>query len=254
MKYVDLSIALEPDLPSDPPELTPRFKFFDHTDGIEMMKRAFGCEAEALPKEGLSAITIITCSDHSGTHMDAPFHYSPVTDDGKPMGSIDTLPLEWCFADGVCVHFQDKPDGYLVMPEDLEEYFADVGYTLKAGDIVLLHTSADARHGSERYIVSGCGVGRAATLWLVNQGVNIVGTDAWSWDRPLPLIAEDYSKSHDASIIWEGHLAGKTAPYFQMEKMTNLDRLPPFGFRLICVPIKIKGGTAGWVRPIAILP
>jgi kynurenine formamidase len=51
-------------------------------------------------------------------------------------------------------------------------------------------------------------MGREATLWLVKRGVHVVGTDAWSWDRPLPLIAKEFQQTHDPAIIWEGHFAG----------------------------------------------
>lgn len=85
------------------------------------------------------------------------------------------------------------------------------------------------------------------------QGVKVVGTDAWSWDVPLPLVAKEFAKTKDPSVIWEGHLAGMEMEYYQMEKMTNLDLLPVTGFQVICFPIKIRGGSAGWVRPIAVL-
>ena len=254
MRVIDLSIELEPDLPQDPPEMVPHFQFMDHSIGIKTMMDTFGCSADVLPKEGLCAHNVITCSDHSGTHMDAPLHYSPVTDDRRLAQSIETLPLEDYYGDGGCIHFQDKPDGYRIMPEDLEEYFSQVGYTVKPGNIVLLHTGAYAKSGrTAQYMLTGCGMSRAAALWLCERGVKVVGTDAWSWDRPLPLIKQDYAVTHDPSLIWEGHLAGRTMPYFQMEKMNNLDKLPPFGFRVIAAPIRIKHGTAGWVRPLAFM-
>ena len=80
-----------------------------------------------------------------------------------------------------------------------------------------------------------------------------MGTDAWSWDAPLGLVAKKFEETGDASIIWEGHKAGRHHAYLQMEKMTNLDQLPPFGFKVIALPIKIKGASAGWVRAIALL-
>ena len=83
------------------------------------------------------------------------------------------------------------------------------------------------------------------------MGVNVVGTDAWSWDRPLPFIAQDYAKTKDASLIWEAHFAGIEKGYFQIEKLTNLDKLPPFGFTFYCFPIKIKAASAGWIRAVA---
>ena len=124
---------------------------------------------------------------------------------------------------------------------------------LKPLDIVLLHTGAQKNYGRTEYRITGCGVGREATLWLLRQGVKVVGTDAWSWDVPLPLVAKEFAKTKDPSVIWEGHLAGMEMEYYQMEKMTNLDLLPVTGFQVICFPIKIKGGSAGWVRSIAVL-
>ncbi len=94
-------------------------------------------------------------------------------------------------------------------------------------------------------------MGREATLWLCERGVRVVGTDAWSWDRPLPLIAADFKKTKDASLIWEGHFAGIVKGYFQIEKLTNLAKLPSTGFTFYCFPIKIKGASAGWIRAVA---
>lgn len=132
-------------------------------------------------------------------------------------------------------------------------YLKTVHNQLKPLDIVLLHTDAQKNYGRTEYRITGCGVGREATLWLLRQGVKVVGTDAWSWDVPLPLVAKEFAKTKDPSVIWEGHLAGMEMEYYQMEKMTNLGLLPVTGFQVICFPIKIKGGSAGWVRSIAVL-
>ena len=109
------------------------------------------------------------------------------------------------------------------------------------------------RWGTAEYLVAGVGMSAEATVWLAEQGVHVVGTDAWSWDRPLPLVAKEFEKNHDKSVIWEGHFAGIDRGYCHIEKLTNLDKLPPFGFKVACFPIKIEGGSAGWVRPVAIL-
>jgi kynurenine formamidase len=102
-------------------------------------------------------------------------------------------------------------------------------------------------------MLKGCGMGREATLWLLDRGVRVVGTDAWSWDPPLPLVAEEYQKTGNASIIWEGHFAGIEKGYCHIEKLTGLDRLPPYGFTFFCFPVKIKGASAGWIRAVALL-
>ena len=81
-----------------------------------------------------------------------------------------------------------------------------------------------------------------------------MGTDAWSWDRPLPLIGEGVrAKSQDASIIWEGHFAGIEKGYCHIEKLTNLETLPAPGFTFFCFPVKIKDASAGWIRAVAMV-
>ncbi|GAH26786.1 unnamed protein product [marine sediment metagenome] len=52
-------------------------------------------------------------------------------------------------------------------------------------------------------------------------------------------------------IIWEGHFAGIELGYFQMEKMMNLDKVPPVGATIYCFPVKIARASAGWVRAVA---
>ena len=116
----------------------------------------------------------------------------------------------------------------------------------------MVNTSAGARYGDADYLMKGCGMGRAATMYLLERGVRVTGTDAWSWDAPFALTAQEYAKTGDASIIWEGHRASMEIGYCHMEKLTNLDSLPPTGFEISCFPYKIKGASAGFTRAVAI--
>ncbi|PLM45317.1 cyclase, partial [Klebsiella pneumoniae] len=93
----------------------------------------------------------------------------------------------------------------------------------------------------------------AATLWLLEQGVRVVGTDAWSWDAPFHFTRERFQASGDAGLIWEGHKAGREIAYGQMEKLSNLEQLPDHGFWVSCFPYKIRRGSAGFIRAVAIV-
>jgi len=95
-------------------------------------------------------------------------------------------------------------------------------------------------------------MGRVATLHLLKQGVRVTGTDAWSWDAPFSKTAERYVEEQDPSIIWEGHRASMDIGYCHIEKLANLDQLPPTGFTISCFPYKIKAASAGFVRAVAI--
>jgi len=252
MKIIDLSIPLEDGLPSDPPQQIPRIQYLDHKDTAADMANFFsGATVDDLPEGNGWAVEYITLCTHSGTHLDAPYHFYPTMNQGERAWTIDEVPLEWCFGDGIVVDFRDKADGYRVIPQDFEDYFKRINYTLKEGDIVLVMTGADKRWGTLEYLVAGCGMSKEATLWLIDRGVRITGTDGWSWDRPLPLIGKEFAETRDTSIIWEGHRASREKAYCHIEKLTNLDQLPPTGFKVICLPIKVKGGSAGWSRVVA---
>ena len=184
--------------------------------------------------------------------MDAPKHYHPVDKNGDPMPGIDEMPLDWFMRPGVKLDFRHFDDGYLVTEADIEAELARIDHELQPLDIVLVSTSAAAAYGSDHYVDSGCGMGREATLYLTSRGVRVCGTDAWTWDAPFKHTAERWKETKDASIIWEGHYAGIEEPYCQIEKLQHLEDLPDNGFIVACFPTKIRGGTAGWTRAVAL--
>ena len=96
-------------------------------------------------------------------------------------------------------------------------------------------------------------MGREATLYLLERGVRVTGTDGWSWDAPFVHTREKYLATHDASLIWEGHKAGREIGYCHIEKLHNLEALPATGFTVSCFPVKVRGGSAGWTRAVAII-
>ncbi|MGN8895930.1 sigma 54-interacting transcriptional regulator [Flavonifractor sp. HCP28S3_F3] len=124
---------------------------------------------------------------------------------------------------------------------------------LKPGDVICLRTSAMTAWGTPEYLHKGCGVGREATLWLIDQGVHAVGTDAWSWDVPREYATKRFQETGDPSVCWEGHKAGAIKAYVQYEKLNNLEQLPPYGFHFFGAPVKVDRASAGWVRAFAII-
>ena len=249
-----MSVAIEPDLPSDPEMMIPKIQYVNHDEGAEMMTTFFpGLKKEDLPAGKGWTVELVQLSTHSGTHLDAPWHYHPTMDKGKKAWTIDEVPLDWCMGDGVVLDFRHLPDGYKVLPADVERALKKIDYRLKPGDIVLVMTGADKHWGSTDYMSKGCGMGRDATLWILEQGVNVVGTDAWGWDRPFEMIVEEFQRTGNTSIIWEGHFAGIERGYCHIEKLSGLDQLPPFGFTFFCFPVKIKGASGGWIRAVAMV-
>jgi kynurenine formamidase len=213
-----------------------------------------GVKKKQLPGGLGWALEFITLTTHSGTHLDAPYHYHPTMDEGQRALTIDEIPLEWCFSDGVVLDFRHKADGERITARDLENELDRIEYDIKPLDIVLVQTGADKAWGSPEYLVKGAGMDRESTLFLTQKGVKVVGIDAWSWDRPLPYLAAEFKKTRDPKVIWEAHFAGIEMGYCHMEKLANLEAIGrPSGFTVICLPIKIKGASAGWVRPVAVV-
>ena len=254
-RIIDLSIAIEPDLPSDPPMMIPQIEYTGHAEGADQMTDFFpGLNKDQLPESLGWAVETVHLTTHSGTHLDAPFHYHPFMDKGKRALTIDDIPLEWCFSDGVLLDFSHKADGERITSKDVATELDRIGYALKELDIVLVRTGADKAWGRPEYLVTGAGMTRESTLYLLDQGIKVVGIDAWSWDRPLPFLAMEFQETGDPGVIWEAHFAGIEKGYCHMEKMAGLDKIPkPHGFKVACFPVKIKSASAAWTRPVAIL-
>lgn len=253
-RFIDISVALEAGIASDPPAMLPRIDYHAHKDTADQIATFFpGLTPADLPGGEGWAVETLTVSTHNGTHLDAPYHHHSTMDGGKRAITIDEVPLEWCMNPGVKLDFRHLPDGHLVSAAEVEAELARIGHDLQPLDIVVVNTSAGARYGRPDYLAAGCGMGREATLFLLERGVRVTGTDAWSWDAPFVHTAAKWAETHDPSIIWEGHRASIDIGYCHMEKLANLDQLPDHGFTVSCFPFKIKGASAGFVRAVAIL-
>ena len=248
-QFIDLSIYLENDVLSDPPAMKPNIDYIRHDVGAEQMASFFpGLDSAALPDGEGWAIEFVQLCTHNGTHLDAPYHFHPTMNEhtgGKERAiTIDEVPLEWCFQSGLKLDFRHFPDGYVVTAGDIEAELERIGHTLSPLEIVLVNTAAGGAYGDSDFVSRGCGVG---------YEVRVTGTDAWSWDAPFDQTAARFAETGDASLIWEGHKAGRHIGYCHLEKLHNLESLPSTGFTVSCFPHKIRGGSAGWTRAVAII-
>jgi len=252
-RLVDISMHLENDVVSDPPGFGPEIEYFNHQDTAEDVIGYFpGLKTEDLPDGEGWAIEKINLVTHNGTHLDAPYHFHSTMNKGERAITIDEVPLEWCLKPGVKLDFTALDDGYVVTADDVAKELDRIGHELQELDIVVINTAAGKAYGTDHYVSSGCGMGREATLYLLERGVRVTGTDAWSWDAPFVHTSDKFSASGNAELIWEGHKAGREIGYCHLEKLHNLEELPSNGFEIACFPVKIRGASAGWTRAVAI--
>jgi kynurenine formamidase len=251
---IDLSIYLENDVISDPEPFRPKIDYIDHSMSVPELVGFFpGLRKEDLPDGEAWAIERIQLITHNGTHLDAPYHFATTMNKGERAITIDEVPLDWCLQPGVKLDFRGFEDGYVATAADVESELERIGHKLAPLEIVVVNTKAGKRYGGDDYVSAGCGMGFEATMYLLERGVRLTGTDGWSWDAPFVHTRQKFLKDRDASLIWEGHKAGRQIGYCHLEKLHNLEALPSTGFTVACFPMKIRGASAGWTRAVAIL-
>lgn len=253
-QFIDISMHLENGVVSDPPGYGPHIQYVTHKDSARDVTQFFpGLAVSDLPDGEGWAIEWIKLMTHNGTHLDAPYHFHSTMNQGERAITIDEVPLAWCFQPGVKLDFRHFEDGYVVSADDVAAELQRIGHTLQPLEIVVVNTRAGARYGHDDYVAAGCGMGREATLFLLEHGIRLTGTDGWSWDAPFVHTKDRYAESGNAALIWEGHKAGREIGYCHLEKLHNLEALPSDGFTVSCFPVKIRGASAGWTRAVAIL-
>lgn len=253
-KLVDISVPLQAGIASDPPGHLPEIDYYDHAQTASEVVAFFpGSTIDDLPDGEGWAIERVRITTHNGTHLDAPYHYSATMDGDQRAITIDEIPLDWCLQPAVKLDFRHFPDGYVATAADVADELKRIGHVLAPLEIVLVNTGAGTHYGKPDYVSKGCGMGREATLYLLDRGIRLTGTDAWSWDAPFVFTARRYAEHGDPSVIWEGHRAGRVTGYCHIEKLHNLESLPADGFQVACFPVKVHRASAGWTRAVAIL-
>lgn len=252
MNIIDLSKTIQYN-PSDPFFMKVRIKHKPHRKA-KWLIRYLGLPFRLFPKNfiGWADDSIQQMGVHATTHLDAPWHYAP-TSEGKPAKTIDQVPLEWCYGDGIVIDMKHKADFEAITIDDIQQFLSKNNLSLKPGLIVLIKTGRDKYMGTKEFFERGTGMSAQATAWLIDQGIKVMGIDQWGWDLPLRYMVQKAKESGNAELFWEGHLVGRDKEYCHLEQLTNLDALPYRGFKVALFPLKIKGASAAPARVVAIM-
>lgn len=209
------------------------------------MVRVLGLPFGLMPKnfEGWADESIRKLGVHATTHIDAPIHYASASE-GKPAESIEAIPLEQCIGPGVVLDMSHKEDGDPITVQDLEDELARIDAVIDEGTITLIRTDRDQFHFEKDFWSRGTGMSAAATEWLIDKGSRVMGIDQWGWDVPFKYHIERAKTQKRDDLFWEAYRVGIHKKYWHMEQLTNLSALPPKGFTVYVMPLKLKGASA----------
>ena len=188
--------------------------------------------------------------EHGGTHIDAPIHFFQ---EGQ---TVDQIPLSRLVGDGVCVDVTAQcsadPD-YLVRVEDLQAWEKDHDTSL-AEKIVLLNTGFARRWPDRAQYLGTTATGRAAVSQLHFPGLDPAAATWLATRRRIKAIGIDTASiDHGPSRDFGSHVNLFRHNVPALENVAALDELPPFGFRVAALPMKIAQGSGGPCRVVALI-
>lgn len=197
----------------------------------------FHCSSEETIAGGDGNYNILLhMGDHCGTHVDAPAHFIA---GGKTIESISPRNL---LGRGIKIDvsfLNPNQEITLAMLEDWQAAHEDI----QAGDIVIFRTGYDEkwrnRPDHQAFIADWPGLSAEGARYLIQQGVNVIGTDAMSLDA---YANADYPSHH--IVLGAGALI--------IENLANLESLPDT-FLFLALPLRIKGGSASPIRAVALM-
>jgi kynurenine formamidase len=251
MKIIDLSKPIKYNK-SDPWFMKVKIKHKPHKSA-KWLIRLLGLPFKLFPKDfvGWADDSIQKMGVHSTTHIDAPWHYSPITN-GKKSKTVDEIPLEWCYGEGLVIDMSHKVDFDPITTADVTDFLKKNNLVINQGMIILIKTGRDVFNGTKDFHKKGTGMSAQATEWLIDQGIKVMGIDSWGWDLPLPYMMGKAKESGNSELFWEAHLVGKNKEYCHMEQLVNLNALPFTGFKVAVFPLKIVGASAAPARVVAL--
>jgi len=207
---------------------------------------------EELPDEEFLSLEIVHAPVHIGTHLDYSFHYGS-NSEGRSSKTAEEIPLEYCYQDGVKLNLVHKKPDEIIDARDIKSALDKISYRLKPLDIVLLQTGADKLYGGPRYFSDYPGVDPSAIDFLLSSGIKIFGVDTMGIDRPYRFMLSEFLKTKNPKTFYPAHFYGRKKEFIHIERLANLEKLPDFGFKVICFPVRIKNTGAAWARVVALL-
>lgn len=190
---------------------------------------------------------LLVMEDHTGTHVDAPFHFY----DGErraPVGkTIEHLPIERFLGEAVLVDVSAKAPKDPVDEAMLRAAVRDQRVEIRRGDMVLIR-AWDRPWGEPMQEFLDCRVLTGdASEWLLALGVRLVGVDHPNLEGAV--------KPEFGNMDCPGHclFLHPDNEVLIVENLVNLDRIRARRFLFAGFPIHIQGATGSPIRAVAII-
>lgn len=165
----------------------------------------------------------VTINSHHGTHIDAPRHFNP---SGT---SIDMMPLDTIMGPVRVIEIKDTES---IKPEELETH------DIQPGERILFKTVNSSYYKRDKFVEDFVYISTEAAHYLFDKKVSVIGIDYYA-----------IGSYKDRENLVEVHEVLVGNGIWAIEGL-NLSGVEPGNYEIICLPIKIEGGDAGWCRPI----
>ena len=226
-RVIDLSQSLGPGIPVFPGFPDPRFE--------SMLAQSRGDVAN---------VEILHFVPHSGTHMDAPYHFF------SNLSHVDELPIDCLIGAAIVVDLSAKKGRVAIEAADIQAWEKAAGQSIQAGDIVLLRTDHSktwhlGAQGDAFWKNGWPYLALSAVEYLAGKAIKALGVETFSPDMELPAEGVLVDRSSHHTFLPKGILV--------MECLAHLDQIPAPRCMVIALPLKLAGGSGSPVRVVAIV-
>lgn len=182
--------------------------------------------------------------EHTGTHLDAPLHFS---EDGK---SVAEIPISDLVVPLAIIDIREKadanPDAQLT-PDDIKAWISANG-DLPEKACVALHSGWGKHLGTDKFR-NADSEGKMHFPGFHAEAVQYLAENS----SAVGIAVDTLSLDHGISPDFATHYAWLGSGHWGLEAAANLDQLPAKGATLIVGAPKVRGGTGGPSRVLALV-
>ena len=212
MKIVDLTLTVSDKIPTFPGSPQPSF-----------------IPWENVREDGYN-LELLFLSTHTGTHMDAPYHFL------EKGAKIHEISLKKLVSEAVLIKSKKK-DGESITKTDIQKFEKKHG-KIASFSSVIFYTGWQRNLQKKYYFTKNPGLSVSAAKYLASKKINLVGIDSPSID-----LGKDSKFSVHQIFAKKGMLI--------VENLANLEKIKSSKFHLVVLPLKLKNATGSPVRAIA---